>query len=157
MLYDITFSCEYLIHWSQLKALTSVCVSMCVCKLVIRGASVVALTAFVRHPPHVRPHLYLKTWCVYAREALVTFVCLLTSMCHLVFLQLMYVLVCKSYHIGQTLSNTFTKAYRQCASFCQFAMHQRKLKWNCTVCSYVAVLLRPTCFHIMCFLRLLDF
>ena len=27
-------------------------------------------------------------------------------MCHLVFLQLMYVLVCKSYHIGQTLSNT---------------------------------------------------
>jgi len=56
--------------------------------------------------PHVRPHMYLKTWCVYAREALVTFVCLLTSMCHLVFLQLMYVLVCKSYHIGQTLSNT---------------------------------------------------
>ena len=69
------------------------------------SASVVALTAFVRHLPHVRPHLYLKTWCVYAREALVTFVCLLTSMCHLVFLQLMYVLVCKSYHIGQTLSN----------------------------------------------------
>ena len=70
------------------------------------SASVVALTAFVRLLPHVRPHLYLKTWCVYAREALVTFVCLLTSMCHLVFLQLMYVLVCKSYHIGQTLSNT---------------------------------------------------
>ena len=70
------------------------------------SASVVALTAFVRHLPHVRPHLYLKTWCVYAREALVTFVCLLTSMCHLVFLQLMYVLVCKSYHIGQTLRNT---------------------------------------------------
>ena len=101
MLYDITFSCEYLIHWSQLKALTSVCVSMC-----NSSASVVALTAFVRHLPHVRPHLYLKTWCVYAREALVTFVCLLTSMCHLVFLQLIYVLVCKSYHIGQTLSNT---------------------------------------------------
>ena len=73
------------------------------------SASVVALTAFVRHLPHVRPHLYLKTWCVYAREALVTFVCLLTSMCHLVFLQLMYVLVCKSYHIGQTLSNTFKR------------------------------------------------
>ena len=70
------------------------------------SASVVALTAFVRHLPHVRPHLYLKTWCVYAREALVTFVCLLTSMRHLAFLQLMYVLVCKSYHIGQTLSNT---------------------------------------------------
>ena len=32
----ITFSCEYLLHWSQLKALTSVCVSMCVCKLVSR-------------------------------------------------------------------------------------------------------------------------
>ena len=63
------------------------------------SASLVALTAFVRHLPHVRPHLYLKTWCVYAREALVTFVCLLTSMCHLVFLQLMYILVCKSYHI----------------------------------------------------------
>ena len=31
------------------------------------SASVVALTAFVRHLPHVRPHLYLKTWCVYAR------------------------------------------------------------------------------------------
>ena len=70
------------------------------------SASVVALTAFVRHLPHVRPHLYLKTWCVYAREVLVTFVCLFTSMCHLVFLQLMYILVCKSYHIGQTLSNT---------------------------------------------------
>ena len=70
------------------------------------SASVFALTAFVRHLPHVRPHMYLKTWCVYAREALVTFVCLLTSMCHLVFLQLMYILVCKSYHIGQTLSNT---------------------------------------------------
>ena len=70
------------------------------------SASVFALTAFVRHLPHVRPHLYLKTWCVYAREVLVTFVCLFTSMCHLVFLQLMYILVCKSYHIGQTLSNT---------------------------------------------------
>ena len=70
------------------------------------SASVVALTAFVRLLPHMHPHFYLKTWCVYAREALVTFVCLLTSMCHLVFLQLMYVLVCKSYHIGQTLSNT---------------------------------------------------
>ena len=106
MLFDITFSCEYLIHWLQLKALTS-----CVCQHVRvqfrhSSASVAALSAFVRHLPHVRPHLYLKTWCVYAREALVTFVCLLTSMCHLVFLQLMYVLVCKSYHIGQTLSNT---------------------------------------------------
>ena len=40
---------------------------------------------------------------MYAREALVTFVCLLASMCHLVFLQLMYVLECKCYHIGQTL------------------------------------------------------
>ena len=105
MLYDITFSCEYLIHRSQLKALTSVCQHVRV-QISNSSASVVALTAFVRHLPHVRPHLYLKTWCVYAREALVTFVCLLTSMCHLVFLQLMYVLVCKSYHIGQTLSNT---------------------------------------------------
>ena len=74
------------------------------------SASVVALTAFVRHLPHVRPHLYLKTWCVYAREALVTFVCLLTSMCHLVFLQLMYVLVmphiCHGSH-GYTHVNFF--------------------------------------------------
>ena len=69
-------------------------------------AVLVALVAFFRLLAHVRPHFYLKTWCVYAREALVTFVCLLTSMCHPVFLQLMYVLVCKSYHIGQTLSNT---------------------------------------------------
>ena len=97
-----------LIHWSQLKTLISVCVSNQHVRVLISNssASVVALTAFVRLLPHVRPHLYLKTWCVYAREALVTFVCLLTSMCHLVFLQLMYVLVCKSYHIGQTLSNT---------------------------------------------------
>ena len=43
---------------------------------------------------------------MYAREALITFVCLFTSTCHLVFLQLRYVLVCKSYHIGQTLSYT---------------------------------------------------
>ena len=46
--------------------------------------------------------LHASTSCAfldYPREALVTFVCLLTSMCHLVFLQLMYVLVCKSYHI----------------------------------------------------------
>ena len=66
------------------------------------SAGVVALTAFVRHLSYVRPHLYLKTLCVYAREALVLFVCVLSSKCHLVFLQLMYVLVCKSYHIGQT-------------------------------------------------------
>ena len=47
--------------------------------------------------------LHASTSCAfldYAREALVTFVCPLTSMCHLVFLQLMYVLVCKSYHIA---------------------------------------------------------
>ena len=43
---------------------------------------------------------------MYAREALVTVLCLLANVCHLVFLQLMYVLVCRSYHIGQTLSNT---------------------------------------------------
>jgi len=90
------------VNW---KLLLHVCQHVCV-QISSSSASVVALTAFVRHLPNVRPHLYLKTWCVYAREALVTFVCLLTSMCHLVFLQLMYVLVCKSYHIGQTLSNT---------------------------------------------------
>ena len=53
------------------------------------SASVVALTAFVRLLPHVRPHLYLKDSCVYGREALVSFVCLLASICHLLFLQLM--------------------------------------------------------------------
>ena len=98
-----------LIHWSQLKTLISVCVSNQHVRVLISNssASVVALTAFVRLLPHVRPHLNLKTWCMYAREALVTFVCLLASMCHPVFLQLMYVLVCKCYHIaGQTLSNT---------------------------------------------------
>ena len=70
------------------------------------NASTVALTAYKRHLPYVHTQVHLKTWCVYAKEALVTFVCLLTSICHLVFLQLMYVLVCRSYHIGQTLSNT---------------------------------------------------
>ena len=71
------------------------------------SASVVALTAFVKLLPHVRPHLHLKTWCVYAREALVTFVCLLASMCLMyVCMLLMYVLVCKCYHIGQTLIST---------------------------------------------------
>ena len=106
MLYEITFACEY---FNTLVAIESSYFSVCQhvpVQISNLSASVVALTAFVRHLPHVRPHLYLKTWCVYAREALVTFVCLLTSMCHLVFLQLMYVLVCKSYHIGQTLSNT---------------------------------------------------
>ena len=107
------------------------------------SASVVALTAFVRHLPHVRPHLYLKTWCVYAREALVTFVCLLTSMCHLVFLQLMYVLVCKSYHIGQTLS-TLIMASRQCASLYEFAMHQRKTS---TLIGWVVAMCTPLWFH----------
>ena len=80
-----------LIHWSQLKTLISVCVSNQHVRVLISNssASVVALTAFVRLLPHMHPHFYLKTWCVYAREALVTFVCLLASMCHLVFLQLM--------------------------------------------------------------------
>ena len=70
-----------LIHWSQLKTLISVCVSNQHVRVLISNssASVVALTAFVRLLPHVRPHMYLKTWCVYAREALVTFVCLFTS------------------------------------------------------------------------------
>ena len=52
------------------------------------SASVVALTAFVRYLPHVRPHLYLKTCCVYAREALVTLcafspVCVILCFCNL--------------------------------------------------------------------------
>ena len=34
------------------------------------SASLVTLTAFVRLLPHVCSHLYLKTWCMYAREAL---------------------------------------------------------------------------------------
>ena len=35
-------------------------------------------------------------------------------------------------------------ASRQCASLYEFAMHQRKWKCNCTVCSYVAVLLHAS-------------
>ena len=70
------------------------------------SASVVALTAFVRLLPHMYPHLYLKTWCVYVREALVRFVCLLVCMCPLVFLQLIHTHVFVWYHMGQTLSNT---------------------------------------------------
>ena len=38
----------------------------------------------------------------------------------------------------------YVKASRQCALFCEFAMHQRKLKCNCTVCGYVAVLLHAS-------------
>ena len=90
MLYEITFSCKYL---NILVAIERVYLSMCQHVRVQIGnssASVVALTAFVRLLPHVRPHLNLKTWCRYARETLVTFVCLLASMCHLVFLQFMY-------------------------------------------------------------------
>ena len=89
-------------------------------------AVLVALVAFFRLLAHVRPHFYLKTWCVYAREALVTFLCLLANVCHLVFLQLMW-------------SNF--KASRQCVSSCEFAMHRRKWwKRNCTVGSCVAFL-----------------
>ena len=89
-------------------------------------AVLVALVAFFRLLAHVRPHFYLKTWCVYAREALVTFLCLLANVCHLVFLQLMW-------------SNY--KASRQCVSSCEFAMHRRKWwKRNCTVGSCVAFL-----------------
>ena len=91
------------------------------------SASVVALTAFVRHLPHVRPHLYLKTWCVYAREALVTFVCLLTSMCHLVFLQLMYVLVCKSYHIALC---AFCKVRWRCIFLWRCIWYNKKKGWK---------------------------
>ena len=106
MLYEITFACEY---FNTLVAIESSYFSKCQhvrVQISNSRASEVALTTFLRLLPHVHPNLYLKTWCVYAREALVTFVCLLASMCHLVFLQLMYVLECMCYHIGQTLSNT---------------------------------------------------
>ena len=88
MLYEITFSCEY---FNTLVTIESSYFSVCQhvrVQISNSSASVVALTAFVRLLPHMHPHFYLKTWCVYAREALVTFVCLLASMCHLVFLQL---------------------------------------------------------------------
>ena len=49
---------------------------------------------------------------MYAREALVTFLCLLANVCHLVFLQLMW-------------SNF--KASRQCVSSCEFAMHRESV------------------------------
>ena len=103
-------------------------------------AVLVALVAFFRLLAHVRPHFYLKTWCVYAREALVTFLCLLANVCHL---QLMW-------------SNF--KASRQCASSCEFAMHRRKWwKRNCTVGSCVAFLRHASssC-AFLDYLRLLD-
>ena len=87
------------------------------------SASVVALTAFVRHLPHVRPHLYLKTWCVYAREVLVTFVCLFTSMCHLVFLQLS-MLVCArviTLHYGKKAMGAMT--FRISELYLSFSPH----------------------------------
>ena len=89
-------------------------------------AVLVALVAFFRLLAHVRPHFYLKTWCVYAGRHLFSFLCLLANVCHLVFLQLMW-------------SNF--KASRQCVSSCEFAMHRRKWwKRNCTVGSCVAFL-----------------
>ena len=75
-----------------------------------------------------------KTWCVYAREALLTFTCLFVSVCHLVFLQIMF--LCASVI---TLVKLMYKASHQCAPSCEFAMHQRK--FNCNVCSCVAFLL----------------
>ena len=53
------------------------------------SANVGALVEFVRLLLCVHPHLFIKSWCVYASEGMVTFVCLLASMGHLVFLQLM--------------------------------------------------------------------
>ena len=77
-----------------------------------------------------------KTWCVYAREALLTFACLFVSVCHLVFLQLMF--LCASVI---TLVKLMYKASHQCAPSCEFAMHQRKWKSNSAVCSCAAFLL----------------
>ena len=71
-----------------------------------------------------------------ASAGMVTSVCLLASICHLVNLQLMCLCVG-----AITLVKLVLKASRQCASSCEIAMHQRKGKCNCTVCSYVAVLL----------------
>ena len=61
-----------------------------------------------------------KTWCVYAREALLTFAYLFVSVCHLVFLQLMF--LCASVI---TLVKLTYKAPHQCAPSCEFAMHQK--------------------------------
>ena len=90
-------------------------------------AVLVALVAFSDFSPMCVLIFILKLdACVYAREALVTFLCLLANVCHLVFLQLMW-------------SNF--KASRQCVSSCEFAMHRRKWwKRNCTVGSCVAFL-----------------
>ena len=59
-----TFMCEY---FYTLVAIESSHFSVCQhvrVKISNSSASVVALTAFVIHLPNVRPHLYLKTWCV---------------------------------------------------------------------------------------------
>ena len=54
----LLFRVNVLTHWSQMKGLISVCVSMWVCKLATR----VQAFAFVILLRHVCPHLYLKTW-----------------------------------------------------------------------------------------------
>ena len=86
------------------------------------SASVVALDKSVRLLPSLRPHFYLK---------LVKFMCLFAILCFFS----TYVLVRKSNHTGQP------KAFCQCSSLCEFAMHSRKWKCNRTVCSCVAFLL----------------
>ena len=52
----------------------------------------------------ISSHLYKKWnfWNPWKSLISTPFMCLFASMCHLVFLQLMYVLVCKCYHIGKT-------------------------------------------------------
>ena len=80
-----------------------------------------------------------------ASEGKITFMCLLVSMCRLVFLQLMC--LCVS-------AITLVKLIRHLANVRhEFAMLRRKWwKCNCTVCSCVAFLRHAS----SCFLRLLD-
>ena len=64
MLCEITLSCEC---FNTLVANERSYISLCQhvrVQISNSNASVVALTAFVRLLPHVRPHLYFKTWYV---------------------------------------------------------------------------------------------
>ena len=80
MLYEITLLCE---GFHTLVAIERSYLSVCQhvhVQISKWSASVVALDKSVRLLPSLRPHFYPK---------LVKFMCLLASMCHLVFFQLM--------------------------------------------------------------------
>ena len=85
------------------------------------SASVVALTAFV---PHVRPHLYLKTGCVYAlRKGGTGNICVPSHQYVSSCVSATYVCSCVRDLSHWSNFKLYVKASRQCASLCEFAMH----------------------------------